>query len=316
MRALRYSAYGSPDVLKLGEVPKPEPGPGQVRMRVHAGSVNPIDWKRASGEYRLVMPVKFPSVPMYDAAGLVDALGPDVTGFAAGDRVHARIADASGGAAAEYALVGAGVLARIPEAMSDGEAAALPLAGMTAVQALRDKAGMPLSGAGERVLVVGASGGVGHFAVQIARAAGATVVGVCSARNAELVLSLGAHAVIDYASADPYAGQPPFDIVLDCVGSDAAPFLGLLVRGGRYVTCLPSPGILLRSLFNPFTSRSVRTILLPPSAADLVYLDELYSAAQLRVVIDSRFPLAELAAAWRRSITGRVVGKVIVDVDR
>jgi NADPH:quinone reductase-like Zn-dependent oxidoreductase len=316
MRALRYSGYGSADTLQLLDLPRPEPGPGQILMRVHAGSVNPVDWKRASGELRLVMPVKFPSIPMYDAAGVVEALGPDVTAFTIGQRVHARIAEASGGAAAEYAVMGVGVVAAIPEGMTDGEAAALPLAGMTALQALRDKVGLPMSGATERVLVVGASGGVGHFGLQIALAAGATVVGVCSARNAELVRSLGAHGVVDYAAPDAYAGQAPFDVVLDCVGSDPGPYAAIMAPRARYVSCLPSPGNLLRALFNVFTPRKVTAIMLKSNAADLAFLDELYVTGKLRIVIDSRFPLAELPAAWRRSQTGRVVGKVVVDVGR
>jgi NADPH:quinone reductase-like Zn-dependent oxidoreductase len=314
MRAVRYTAYGSPDVLRLVEVPRPEPGPNQVLMRVHAGSVNPVDWKRASGDYRLVLPVRFPSVPMFDAAGVVEAVGPGVTGFAPGARVHARITGDSGGAAAEYALVGVDQLAHTPDSMSDAEAAAIPLAGMTALQALRDHGGLPLSGATQRVLVVGASGGVGHLALQIARAAGATVVGVCSARNAELVRSLGAHDVIDYAAPDPYAGQVAFDIVLDCVGADPGPFLPLTTATGRYVSCLPSPGNLLRTLLNPFSSRKVSAVMLSSNAADLAWLDALYASGGLRVVIDSRFPLARLSAAWQRSMSGRVVGKVIIDV--
>jgi NADPH:quinone reductase-like Zn-dependent oxidoreductase len=204
-----YRAYGGPERLELTDIPRPSPGPGQVLVRVIASSVNPIDWKLASGMVRLFMPVKFPAVPGFDIAGDVAELGRGVTGYAIGDRVHARIAWKEGtGACADFAVVGWDVLAKAPAGMDPGEAAALPLAGLTALQGLRDRAGLPLEDARERVLVVGASGGVGHLGVQIARAAGATVVGVCSERNAPLVSSLGAHDVIDYKKPDPYRGQP------------------------------------------------------------------------------------------------------------
>lgn len=314
MRAMSHAAYGKADVLRLVEAARPVPGPGQVLVRVVASSVNPVDWKRAGGSFRLIMPVKFPAVPGYDVAGFVEAVGTGVTTFTTGERVHARIADAAGGGSAEFALAGLKELAHMPAGLGFAEAAAMPLAGMTALQALRDQAGLPLQGATQRVLVVGASGGVGHLGLQIARAAGATAIGVCSARNAELVMSLGASAVIDYAKPDAYAGHAPFDIVLDCVGSDHGPFLPRLAAGGCYVSCLPAPSNMLRALINPVSSKKVRYILLKTDAADLAILDALFSAGKLKVVIDSRFPLEQLGAAWERSMSGRAVGKIVVEV--
>jgi NADPH:quinone reductase-like Zn-dependent oxidoreductase len=313
MRAVTYRAYGGPEKLQLVDLPKPAPGPGEVLVRVLASSVNPVDWKIASGKFRLIMPAKFPRVPGFDLAGEVVEVGPGVSDFAPGARVHARISG-KGGTSAELAVAGVDVTAPMPAGMDPGEAAGLPLAGMTALQGLRDRAGLPTAGARERVLVVGASGGVGHLAVQIARASGATVVGVCSARNAELVAGLGAHEVIDYNASDPYRGQAPFDIVLDCVGGDPAPWTPLLGPGGRYASCVPGPKVFLRAALNPLSSRKVRAVLLKSRAADLRFLDGLVEAGKLRVVVDSRFPLAELAKAWERSRSGRAVGKIIVDV--
>jgi NADPH:quinone reductase-like Zn-dependent oxidoreductase len=198
--------------------------------------------------------------------------------------------------------------------MSPEEAAALPLAGLTAIQGFRDRAGLRLEGSRDRVLVVGASGGVGHIAVQLARAAGATVVGVCSEKNAALVSSLGAHEVIDYKKPDPYRGQRPFDIVLDCVGGSPFPWVHLLAKGGRYVSTLPGPGVFLRSILNPLTSRKVRAVFLKSNAGDLAALNRLVEEGKLRVVIDSRYPLPELAAAWARSMSGRAVGKIVINV--
>lgn len=314
MRAMSQAAYGKPSLLQVVDVAIPAPGPEQVRVRVVAGSVNPVDWKRMGGEHRVIMPVKFPAIPGYDVSGVIDAVGSGAAAFKPGQRVHARIADAAGGGAAEYALVGLHELVAMPDGLGFADAAALPLAGMTALQALRDQARVPLTGASQRVLVVGASGGVGHFAVQIARAAGATVVGVCSARNAELVRSLGAEAVVDYAKPDAYAGQAPFDVVLDCVAGDYGSHLPHLVAGGVYVSTMPSPGTIARSLFNAMSSKKVRYILLKTNAPDLAILDGLYSAGKLKVVIDSRFPLEQLAAAWERSMAGRAVGKIVIEV--
>lgn len=310
MRAMIYRAYGGPERLELVDIPRPSPGPGQVLVRVIASSVNPVDWKLASGRLRLFMPVKLPLVPGFDVAGDIAELGPGVTDYAIGDRVHARIT----GACAEFAVVGLDVLAKAPTGMDPGEAAGLPLAGMTALQGLRDEAGLPLEGASGRVLVVGASGGVGHIAVQISRAAGATVVGVCSERNLELVSSLGAHEVIDYNKPNPYGGQAPFDIVLDCVGPSPFPWLPLLRSGGRYVTPMPGPGVFLRYILNPVIAKKVRAVMLKSNAADLRVLDRLVEAGKLRVVIDTRYPLTDLRSAWQRSQSGRTAGKIVIDV--
>lgn len=315
MRAITYRTYGGPENLTLVDIPRPTPGPAQILVRVLASSVNPVDWKRASGVYRLIMPVSFPCVPGFDVAGEVAEVGPGVSEFAVGARVHARIGDPRGGASAEFAVVGVDVTAPIPAGMDPGEAAGLPLAGMTALQGLRDRAGLSLTGARERVLVVGASGGVGHLAVQIARASGATVVGVCSGRNAELVASLGAHEVIDYTMPDPYRGQAPFDIVLDCVAGRPSPWLPLLGAGGRYASCVPDGTTFLRSALNIVTSKKVRVVMLKSRAADLRSLDRLVEEGKLRVVVDRRFKLEELAQAWERSIGGRTAGKIVIELE-
>lgn len=313
MKAMLYRRYGGPEVLEAAELPVPVPGAGQVLVRVQASSVNPIDWKRGSGAIRLLMPARWPVVPGYDIAGTVEALGPGVTSFQRGDRVHARISDSRGGASAELALAGLDVLTRLPETMSMGEGAALPLAGMTALQGLRDSGGLPLEGATGRVLVLGASGGVGHLALQLAKGAGAHVTAVCSGRNAALVRGLGADAVLDYTQPDAFRGQAPFELVLDCVGADAARWLELVKEGGRYASTVPLPGLLLRQALNPVAKKRVYAVLLKPRAEDLALLDRWFEAGKLRVVIDSRFPLARLGEAWARSITGRAAGKIVID---
>lgn len=311
MKAILYRSYGG--ALEAADLPRPSPGPGQILLRVRAASVNPVDWKIASGKLRFFQPAKLPQVPGFDVAGEVVEVGAGAA-FAPGDRVHARLSGGVGAASAEYTLAGVDVAAPMPQGMDFATAAGLPLAGMTALQGLRDRAGLPMSGARQRVLVVGASGGVGHLAVQIARAAGATVIGVCSARNAALVSELGASEVIDYQRPDPFRGLPPVDIVLDCVGGPPGPWLPLLAPGGRFASTLPGPAVFLRAMLNPLSGRKVYPVLLKSKAADLRVLDELYGAGRLRVVVAARFPLERLAEAWQQSQGGRTAGKIIIDV--
>jgi NADPH:quinone reductase-like Zn-dependent oxidoreductase len=313
VRTVLYRRYGGPEVLELADTPRPEAGPGQLLVRVEATSVNPIDWKRASGTLRLLMPAKLPLVPGYDVAGTVAALGAGVTGFALGDRVHARLADSRGGASAEYAVAGVDVATKLPQRMTMLEAAALPLAGMAALQGLRDVGGLEATGSTKRVLVVGASGGVGHVAVQVARASGATVVGVCSTRNVALVERLGARAV-DYTKPDAFAGLAPFDLVLDCVAAEAGRWLPHVAPGGCYASTVPTPGLFARAALNAFSAKKVRAVMLHSRARDLATLDALFEAGRLEVVVDSQFPLEQLARAWERSLSGRACGKIVVTV--
>jgi NADPH:quinone reductase-like Zn-dependent oxidoreductase len=244
----------------------------------------------------------------------VQSSGAGVTAFATGDRVHVRLSGSQGGANAEQLCVPASELTRLPASLDFAQGAGLPLAGLTALQGLRDNCGLRAPLSGERVLVVGASGGVGHLAVQVARAWGAHVTGVCSARNAEFVRSLGAHEVVDYAAPRAWAGVAPFHAILDCVGEPIPPQLARLVPGGRFASCLPGPGVFLHAALNPVRSRKVSAVMMQANAADLAVLDELAEAGKIRVHVDSRFPLEQLGEAWARSRTGRAVGKIVVEL--
>ena len=315
MRAMQLNGYGGPDRLQLVEVAELTPAPGKVLVRVHCASVNPVDWKRASGSFRLIMPVRFPAVPGYDIAGSVAAVGAGVTGFTVGMRVHTRIADMNAGACADYAIAGAAELVAMPDDMPYDVAAALPLAGMTALQGLRDGAGLSLDGsAHQRVIVIGASGGVGHIGVQIAKSAGAWVTGVCSTRNVERVRELGADQVLDYTRPDAFKEVAPFDVVLDCVAGDPGPWLRLMTSDARYVSVIPGPATFVWPLLHPFSRRRVKPWMLKSNGDDLRYLDAQWSQDRLKVLIDGRYPLASLAQAWQRSISGRAVGKIVIDV--
>jgi NADPH:quinone reductase-like Zn-dependent oxidoreductase len=311
MKAVVFRRYGgAPEVVEL---PEPRPGAGEVLVRVRATSVNPIDWKQVDGAYRPILTARFPFVPGYDLSGEVVALGPGVTAFQVGQRVHTRLSGQAGGANAELVCTGLDVLHEMPAGLDFAQAAGLPLAGMTALQGLRDGCRLPMSGATGRVLIVGASGGVGHLAVQVAKAAGAHVTGVCSGKNAAVVKALGADETVDYLAPEPWRGVSPFDVVLDAVGGSPWVHLPRLSPGGRFASCVPGPTVFLRQALNALTRRAVAPVLLSPNAKDLGVLDALVAAGRLRVETDSAFPPERFAEAFARSRTGRAVGKVIVD---
>jgi NADPH:quinone reductase-like Zn-dependent oxidoreductase len=310
MRAMVLQTYGL--TPQLAEVPAPSPGANEVLVRVRATSVNPIDWKQASGVYRPILKAHFPFVPGYDLAGEVEVVGPGVQGFERGQRVHTRLSGQQGGANAELVCAGTDVLTPMPDGMDFAQAAGLPLVGLTALQALRDGAALPMQGATTRVLIVGASGGVGHLAVQLAHAAGAHVTGVCSAKNAALVRGLGADEVLDSANPAALAAASPFDTVVDCIGLSMGPFLARLRPAGRFVACVPGPAVFARAAFNRFSSKQVVPLLMKPNARDLALLGEAWRRRELRVVVDRTFPAAQLGDAWAHSRTGRTAGKLIV----
>lgn len=315
MKTARYRAYGSPDNLEMGDAPDPVPGEGELLVKVHATSVNPIDWKIAQGHFPMnLMKPGLPYVPGFDVAGVVErAAG----GFREGDRVFARIPGRKGGCSAERVAFDASTAAKMPDTMSWNDGAALPLAGLTALQGLRDLAKLPLSGAeGYRVLIVGASGGVGHFGVQIAKCAGAHVTGVCSGKNVEMVTSLGADAVIDYTKTKTFNAGGDYDVILDCVGGESpGRFTPWLTKRGVYASCMPDGAVFLRQFASSVgLGAKVRAVMMHPDAEGLRWMAGHYEAKRIRVHIDEVFPLERLADAHRKSIGGRARGKLVISV--
>jgi NADPH:quinone reductase-like Zn-dependent oxidoreductase len=315
MKVARYRAYGGPEQIEIAEQPDPTPREGELLVKVNATSVNPIDWKIASGKFPFTMMAPgLPYVPGHDVAGVVlRAAG----AHREGERIYARIPGRKGGTSAEKVAFDARVAAKVPEGMSDTDAAAIPLAALTALQGLRDEGAMPFPSAdGHRVLVVGGSGGVGHFAVQIARAVGAHVTAVCSGRNVSMVSELGAHEVIDYTTTQDYLRGDRYEVILDCVGGEAhGRFTPWLSARGRYVSTLPGPGLLARQTLAALVgSYRVRAVMVRPSADDLALLSGLYTEKKLRVVVAETYPLERLADAHRQSIEGRARGKIVVTV--
>ena len=326
MKAIVYCDYGTSEVLRLDEVEKPTPAEGRVLVRVRAVSVNPLDWHFMRGTPYLMRMMgtglrRPKDVRLgVDFAGTVEAVGSKVTRFAPGDAVFGG----ADGAFAEYVTVReAGAIAKIPEGVTFEQAAAVPIAGLTAFQALRK---MEVR-AGEKVLVNGASGGVGTFAVQFAKALGTTVTGVCSTRNLEMVRGLGADRVIDYTKDDFTQGSERYDVILDNVGnrslSECRRVLApeghyLLIGGGG-----PNDGrifgpfarIIHTKLVAPFVSQHLEFFLAKLNADDLAAIGELIRSGKVTPVIDRRYPLRDLAAAIAYLEEGHARGKVIVTVD-
>jgi NADPH:quinone reductase-like Zn-dependent oxidoreductase len=307
MRAMTYAGYGTPDVLSLTEQPRPKVGPGEVLVRVRSASVNPVDWKLMSGGLDAVMDVRFPVVPGWDVAGVVEAVGFDTPEFAPGDEViaYARKDYVHGGTFAEYVTVPARSLAPKPRSLSWDEAAGLPLAGLTAWRVLK-RLGV---GEGDTVLVHGAAGGVGSLGVQLARSLGARVIGTASERNHERLRDLGAEPV---TYGDGLAGRVRalapggVDAVADFVGGVLDATLAVLAPGGRHASIADGS----------VAENGGSYIWVRPDGVELGELADLADAGVIRVPVARTFPLEELADAFRFSAEGHAAGKVVVRVSQ
>lgn len=306
MRAVVVSQWGGPEVLTEVETERPEPGLNEILVRVHAAGVNPVDWKtRASGGL-----IAWGEVPMvgWDVSGTVEAVGPGVTLYRAGDEVYGMPNfPRQAGGYAEYVVAPARHFARKPASLDHVQAAALPLAALTAWQALVDTAGVT---AGQRVLIHAAAGGVGHLAVQIAKARGAYVIGTASAAKHELLRELGADEVLDYRTADFEDSVSDVDVVIDAVGGDYGQrSLKVLKPGGHLVT-LPGPdGI-------PADTQGVHAawVLVEPDLGGLREIAALADRGLLKPLVDTVLPLAQAAKAHEIGELGRTTGKIVLTV--
>ncbi|MFG2639367.1 NADP-dependent oxidoreductase [Streptomyces sp. NPDC048370] len=306
MRAVVVEQWGGPEQLVEREVERPEPGLNEVLVRVHAAGVNPVDWKtRASGAL-----IDWDALPIvgWDVSGTVEAVGPGVGNLRAGDEVFGMpLFPRQAGGYAEYVVAPARHLAPKPASLTHVEAAALPLAALTAWQALVDAADVQ---PGERVLVHAAAGGVGHLAVQIAKARGAYVIGTASAAKHELLRELGADEVVDYRKARFEDVVSDVDIVLDALGGETAErSLKVLRTGGRLIT-LPGPDDV------PAAPEGVRAawVLVEPDHLGLREITALVESGALRPVVDTVLPLSEAAKAHELGERGRTTGKIVLSV--
>jgi NADPH:quinone reductase-like Zn-dependent oxidoreductase len=326
MKAIVQDTYGGPEVLRLEDVDMPSPQPDQVLLRVRAASVNPADWHFVRGEpyimrvmgYGLRRPRN--RIPGFDVAGIVEAVGSQVTRFTPGDAVVGHLWD-GGGAFAEYACASEDNLAAKPDALAHDQAAALPVAGLTALTAMRDVGRVT---PGQTVLINGASGGVGTFAVQIARTLGAHVTGVCSTPNVDLVASLGADRVIDYTREDFTAGSDRYGVVLDNVANHRLSALrGVVAPGG---TLMPNNGdsqdrwvgAAARTsgsqLLSPFVAERIRAVQASMRREDLAALVDLVDSGMVTPVIGQTFSLGDTPAAIAHVEAGHARGKTVIIV--
>jgi NADPH:quinone reductase-like Zn-dependent oxidoreductase len=323
MKAIRYYRYGSPDVLELRDVDPPVIGDDEILIRVRAATVNPLDLHYLRGTpylVRLAGGLTRPKVNGLgaDLAGYVEAVGREVTRFRPGDEVFGVARQTL----AEYVCTRAdGPVAAGPATLTYEQAAAVPVAALTALQALRDKGGIQ---PGYCVLVNGAAGGVGTFTVQLAKAYGAEVTGVCSARNVDLVRSIGADRVVDYTREDFTRTRARYDLMVDLAGGRQltevrrvlAPTAVVVAVGGpdrgRWIG--PFRDIIAMRVRSSFTSQTVRPMLTNPSTDDLAVLRELLESGKINPVVDRTYPLSEAPEAIRYLETGHARGKVVITV--
>ncbi len=322
MKAVVCRSYGSPDVLHCEDIEKPSPGDEEVLIKVRAAAANPMDYHLMSGVYimRLMTGLRKPkrTRPGADIAGEVEAVGRKVTRFKPGDSVFG----ATRGAFAEYVCAPESSLALKPANLTFEQAAAIPVAGLTALQGLRDKCGLQ---PGRKVLINGAAGGVGTFAVQVARSLGAEVTGVCSTRNMDLVRGLGASHVVDYTSEDFTRSAERYDVIFDCVGNHPlSAYRRVMTSGGtfvpigaksegRWIGLLPH---LLRLVVSSwFVSQKVAFFMAKIRTDDLITLKDLIEANQVTPVVDRCYMLSEAPQALLYLKAGHARGKVVLTVE-
>lgn len=320
MKAIVQERYGSPDVLELRELPRPIPGDEEVLVRVRAASVNAYDWHILSGKpylVHLVMGIRKlrkPHIPGGDMAGVVEAVGAKVTRFKPGDEVYG---ETGRGGYAEYSVFPEKRLAIKPANLSFEQAAAVPMAALTALEGLKGVE------SGHRVLVNGASGGVGTFAVQIAKALGADVTGVCSTRNVNLVRSVGADHVIDYTQEDFTRCGQRYDLILDMIANHSlaacrralTPKGTLVVASGNGSRWFGPVGRMVKALvLSPFVSQTLGSLVAKQSKADLGVLKELIESGRVTPAIDRVYPLSETPEALRYFGEEHARGKVVITV--
>lgn len=323
MCAVQYERYGGgADALKHVVVPIPSPKKNEVLLKIEAASLNPVDWKIQKGEMRPFIPTKFPFVPVTNVAGEVIEVGPGVQDFKVGDKVVSMLNFLKSGGLAEYAVASLMFTVDRPPEVTPAEGAGLPIAGGTALQAIRS-AGAVFGGANKisNVLITAASGGVGLYAVQLAKLAGLHVTATCGARNVELVRSLGADEVLDYKTPEGASLRSPsdkkYDAVVHCtIGIDWSTFEPNLSPSGKVIDITPSPRSIVKFVLKKLTcaKKQMVPLLYIPKKDDLKFLVDLVKEGKLKTLVDSRHPLSSSEEAWSKSMDGHATGKIVVEM--
>ncbi|MEZ4852465.1 MAG: NAD(P)-dependent alcohol dehydrogenase [Bacteroidia bacterium] len=313
MHAILYHKYGLPDVLNYSQnAKKPKPDRGEVLVKIEAAALNPVDCEMRKGMLSILRSSKFPKIPGSDFAGRIVEAGAGVTRFKEGDEVYGMSKTRIGGAYAEYIKISPQEIGLKPKNITMEEAASIPLAALTSLQAMRDLAHLQ---SGQSVIINGASGGVGVYAIQLAKAMGAETTAVCSFRNTELVKGLGADHIIDYTQTDMLKLDQKFDMFYDVYGNKSlAKTRHLLNHGGTYVSTIPWPANFQAQFLSMFSSVKGKVVLVKSRTSDLDELRQLIESGQLKPVVDKVYPLAEGRAAQEYLETRRARGKVVLRV--
>ena len=308
MKAVCIYKYGGPDVIVYEDAPRPHPGDGDVLVRVHAAGIDPVDWKIREGHLKEMLDHTFPLVLGWDVSGVVEALGSGVKRFKVGDEVFSRPDISRDGAYAEYIIVRESELALKPKSLDHIHAAALPLAGLTAWQTLFDAGGLA---AGQRVLIHGAAGGVGHLAVQLAKWKGAQVIGTASDKNHDFLRQLGVDQVVAYQTVRFEEAVQPVDVVLDTMGGEVQARSWKALRRGGILVSIASPPSAEVAAAHGARQAFVFT---QPNAAQLAEIARLADAKKIKAIVETILPLSDATRGQELSQRGHTRGKIVLRV--
>lgn len=322
MKAVQYSGYGGgAGALQYVDAPIPTPKKGELLIKLEATGLNPVDWKIQKGQLRPLLPSKFPFIPAVDVAGEVVSVGPGVNDFTTGDKVVSMLGSRNGGGLADYAVASIKTTVKRLPGVSAENGASLPIAALTALQAIRDSAGVKLDGSGKEMnlLITAASGGVGHYAVQIAKLGRAHVTATCGARNVSLIKELGADEVLDYKTPEGAALKSPsgrkYDAVIHCTSNIPwSIFQPNLSPNGKVIDFTPNFMSLASTFVKKLTlsSQQIVPFIVSGNSNDLALMVNLVNEGKVKTIIDSKYPLEKAADAWAKSMDGHATGKIVV----
>jgi len=312
MKAVVYNKYGPPDVLEIVELEKPIIKNNEILVKANATSVNPVDWKIRNGSLKILTGKNFPKGLGGDVAGKIVKVGDNVSGFKIGDEVYGKVGGLKGNTHAEFVVAKSEDLTKKPQNIDFSTAATVPLAALTAYQALVTIGDLKEN---SKVLINGCTGGVGHFAVQIAKALGANVTGVCSSKNVAVAKKLGSDEVIDYTKNNVTSGKVKYDIFFDAVANQSYKEVkSILNKGGTYITTLPSVSVVLTPITGLFSSKKAKMINVKSNPRDLQLITNMIENSKVKPIIAKIYQLKDIQEAHRYSETGRVVGKLAISI--